>query len=79
MNTMRLFTASWCKPCSTVKDYIAERNITDIEIVDIETEQGDKTRRELGIRGIPILEKDDGTLLPDSPEIIKFLGAQYAA
>lgn len=71
---MRLFSASWCGPCKTVKQYIADNKIAGVTILDADTEEHKDEFRKLGIRGIPVLETPDGTLMRESTDIIKYLG-----
>lgn len=38
---MKIYTATWCKPCNELKAWIKEHNVNDVPItfVDIDTEQ----------------------------------------
>ncbi len=69
-----LFSASWCGYCQPVKQLI-ERNELPVEIVDID-EQFDKAA-EAGVKGIPAIQLEDGTLMRESQDIIKMLKDEF--
>lgn len=70
---MKLFSAPWCTYCTPVKEYIADNNL-DVEVLNIDSPEGFKAAQSAGVKGIPALEKEDGTLMVESQEIIKYLG-----
>lgn len=67
---MKLFTATWCKFCQPVKQYIEENNM-DVEIVDIDKEVAQTI--EYSIHQIPALVMSDGTVIVESEVILSQL------
>lgn len=67
---MKLFTASWCKFCKPVKQYIEENGL-DVEIMDID-EEVDQVL-EYSITRIPALVMPDGTVIVESEVILSQL------
>ena len=65
-------------PCTTVKNYITENNI-DISILDIDSPPAKAECSKLGIKSIPTLLKNDGSLMSESKDIITYLGDLNAA
>ena len=65
-----LFTASWCNPCKELKQWLADRDI-HIDNVDIDTDN--ELIYKHGIKKVPSLLKDDGTVLVGREQIKPFL------
>lgn len=63
MDKPKLYTASWCGGCGTVKKYITDNNI-DVELVDLDIDSNRSEALALGIRNIPAM------ILPDGNKII---------
>lgn len=71
---MKLYSASWCPHCQPVKAYIEQKR-PDVEVVDIDMAPAAEINA-LGLKQIPCLQKDDGTLMYESKDILKFLGSK---
>lgn len=56
---MILYSATWCTKCRQIKNFVADH--VKIEIVDNYT---DEEIKELGLKGLPTLQTDDGELHP---------------
>lgn len=67
---MRLFTSTTCGPCTGLKQWLASKNIEDIEEYDIRDHSG--LLRSLGIRKVPTLEHK-GVIYVGNEEIRPFL------
>lgn len=67
---MKLFSAPWCKFCTPVKQKVKELGL-DVEILNIDEDID--AALEHAISQIPALVKDDGSILVESQEIIKYL------
>lgn len=70
---LTVFTAKWCKPCSTMKVHLdkllKERQSISLELVDVEKDP-DRARIE-SIKTIPTLIRDDGTRLAGAQTLEK--------
>lgn len=67
---MKLFTATWCKFCQPVKQYIID-NKMQVELLDV-----DESIEEVldnSIRQIPALVMSDGTKVLESKRILSLL------
>lgn len=71
---MKLYSASWCPHCQPVKLFIEQKKL-GVLIVDVDTVNPGKLL-EKGVTQIPCLEKDDGSLMYESKDILKFLGSK---
>lgn len=69
-----LFSASWCSNCTLPKTLIAENNLP-VDVLDID-ENFDRAA-EAGVKQIPALLLEDGTLMLESRDITKFLAEEY--
>lgn len=69
-----LFSASWCGFCAAPKQLITENDLP-VDIVDIDEQFEIATNA--GVKGIPALQLEDGTLMRESADIIAFLKEQY--
>ncbi len=76
---LQLFQAEWC-PFS----HIVRQRLTELEVdfvarqVEPEPEQRDTLERETGLRGIPVLVLDDGTVVGgDTRDILAALDERY--
>lgn len=63
-NKTLFFTAKWCPPCQVVKRMLSKQEALakKLEIVDIDTEEGEKLAVKFKVRGIPAFIHPDGTL-----------------
>lgn len=59
MDNPKLYTASWCGGCGTVKKYITDNNIS-VEIQDLDDDEIKSEALALGIRSIPCLILPNG-------------------
>ena len=59
---MKLFTANWCSQCKPVKQFIDTNNL-DVELIDVDTEEGANVASSLGIRGLPTLIDGSNTIV----------------
>ena len=59
---MKLFSAGWCKPCVAIKAHIKEKGL-DVEIVDIETEEGGAEAHKWHVRGLPSVLTNEQTVV----------------
>lgn len=73
---MRLFTASWCKPCTELKEWLAENGI-DVPIVDIDEEFEEAQR--VGIKKVPTLALDNNVIIVGNENIRPFLESSNAS
>ena len=71
----RLFTATTCPQCTPVKLLIETQNY-DVEIVNVD-EVGRDVIRELGVRALPTLQADDGSLVTSPRIIMDFLKENF--
>ena len=67
---MKLFMASWCKYCQPVKELIKTKEL-DIDIIDID--HSFELASMLRITQIPALVLEDGAVMVESQDIIKYL------
>lgn len=71
---MKLFTKQNCPACETVKKFIADANITDIQICDATNDLVVKQNMTaFGCMTFPALEGQGGRFLFPSQTIIEFL------
>ena len=66
---LKLYTAKWCGPCKSLKQWLETENIEGIEFIDIDTDEGSKEANKSGIRGIPAL--DTGYMIITTNEVIR--------
>lgn len=65
MKPFKLFVASWCRPCKKLQSHIdemeqaAELDTTRIEVIDIDTSDGNAEARNYNVQGVPTLIKLD--------------------
>lgn len=59
---IKLYGASWCAPCKSVKLLLEENNV-QYDYCDIDQEENLKALQELGVRGVPTLVKEDGSFI----------------
>lgn len=52
--TILMFTASWCAPCKTMKDFVGDR----VTMIDV-GEEPDEAQK-FGVRAVPTFVKVDG-------------------
>lgn len=71
---MRLFSATWCGYCKPVKAYVAQKR-KDVEVVNIDTLSTEEINK-LSLQQIPALQKEDGTIMYESKDILKYLGSK---
>lgn len=59
-----MFSAGWCPPCKTTKKMLAQKGNEDIadliEIVDVETPDGEKRAKKANVQTIPTFVRPDG-------------------
>lgn len=55
---IQLLTASWCRPCSSMKEFITTNNL-DVEIIDIESDLGSEMVDIYGVKSIPTFIIDE--------------------
>lgn len=67
---MKLFMASWCAYCQPVKKLIQEKSL-DVELVDID--HSFELASAHRIKQIPALLLDDGSVMLESLEIMRYL------
>ena len=76
---MKLYDLPWGPYCRRVTIYLAEKGITDIELVTLD--YGDENTPELLAKNplsyVPFLELDDGRVIVDSITIIEYLEELY--
>ncbi len=53
---MILFSAAWCNPCKSLKQWIDANNIEGIDVVDVDKDKEQVTK--FGIRSVPTLVAD---------------------
>lgn len=71
---MVLFTATWCKYCKVVKKFLDENPGIEIEICDVDKDMNLPAKH--GVRQLPALLKDDGSLMEESLDIIEYIKGQ---
>lgn len=69
-----LFSAPWCTYCTPVKKFIEQHNLP-VSIVDID--QDFEQAQAAGVRGIPALLMENGSLKTESKEIIALLKEEF--
>ena len=72
---MKLYSAVWCKYCVPIKELIQENNY-DIEILDVD-EIGRDNVKARGVKQLPTLELDDGSLMTESEVITNFIKENF--
>jgi len=55
LNSVRIFTTSWCGICRAAKDYLRSRRIAFTEIDVEQNAEGREEYRRLGGRGVPLI------------------------
>lgn len=68
---MTLFTATWCKYCQVVKRFLDENPEINITICDVDLDQS--TPASHGVKQLPALLRDDGTMMVESLDIIEYI------
>ena len=71
---MTLFSAKWCAYCQPVKQLIEDNNLP-VRVVDID-EEFDEAQA-AGVRGIPVIRLEDGTMMRESRDIINMLKGKF--
>lgn len=69
---MKIYTASWCQPCKQLKQWLSQ-NVKEIDVEFIDIDVNEQSARDAGIRGIPSLQLDDGTLITTNEKIRPYL------
>ena len=69
-----LFSAPWCTYCTPVKTLIETHNLP-VTIIDIDKDF--ESAQAAGIRGIPALRLEDGSILKESRAIIALLQEEF--
>lgn len=67
---MKLFTATWCRFCQPVKQYIID-NKMDVELIDVDEAVEESLSN--SITQIPALVMTDGTKVLESERILSLL------
>lgn len=69
-----LFGASWCEPCKTLKKALAESEFTDgLDYIFHDIDESMDAAKANGVRGIPALVLEDGTVVTSVAKIIQTL------
>lgn len=68
---MTLFTATWCKHCQKVKQYL---DLNDISITICDVDKDQELPSKHGVTQLPALLRNDGTLMVESNDIITYIG-----
>ena len=71
-----LFTASWCKPCKELKQWLINHNMT-LEHIDIDV--APELAIEAGVKQVPAMLLDNTELLTGREEIKPYLEEHYEA
>jgi thiol-disulfide isomerase/thioredoxin len=69
MKRVKVFSASWCGPCKLLKGEVLpslEKEGWSVEIIDIDTDEGQELSVKFGVRGIPTCFVYDGDELIDT-------------
>jgi len=78
---MRLYDAAIAPNPRRVRWLMAEKGITDIEVVPVSIPEGEHKRPEYlakaGVANLPMLEMDDGTAITESIAICRYLESRY--
>lgn len=69
-----LFSAPWCAYCQPVKQLI-EKNNLPVAVVNIDEDF--ESASNAGVRGIPAILLEDGTLKTESKDIITMLKEEF--
>ena len=70
---MILFTAEWCPHCTKVKDAIGE-DYPEVSICDVDSDFDTPLKH--GVKQLPALLKENGTLMVESNDIIEYIKGQ---
>lgn len=70
----KLFTASWCVNCKPIKTLI-EHGGYEVEVIDVD--QCPDLVRDSGVRSVPSLLLDDGSLVVGSTKIQTVIKEKY--
>lgn len=57
---IKLYGAAWCKPCSNAKQLLTAKNV-EFEFIDVD--ENAQLVKDMGIKTIPVLVKDNGDML----------------
>lgn len=71
---MKLFTASWCKPCGVVKQEL-DKFQHSVDIIDIE--ENTVATRAAGVRSVPSLLLGDGNVVTGVDNILQAIREAY--
>ena len=71
---MKLFTASWCNPCTVVKEELAKFQHS-VDIIDIEANIA--LARASGVRTVPSLMLGNGEVVTGVENILKAIREAY--
>ncbi len=78
---MKLFSAPQAPNPRRVVMVMAEKGITDIDVINVDLMKGDNLSAEFRARNplckVPVLELDDGTCISESAAIIRYLESLY--
>ena len=78
---MKLYDAAIAPNPRRVRWLMAEKGITDIEVVPVSIPEGEHKRPEYlakaGVANLPMLEMDDGTAITESIAICRYLESRY--
>ena len=78
---MKLFTSQRAPNPRRVRWVMAEKGLTDVEIVEVDLLSGQhrtpEYRAKVGVPHVPALELDDGTTISESVAICRYLEALY--
>jgi len=65
------FTAAWCQPCKALAKRLESFNITDLEVIDIDTPEAKELVAKYNIRSVPTIVIDSGD------EVSSYVGANF--
>lgn len=71
-NSLVLFSADWCSSCTPVKKVIEQKRYP-VNVLSIDSDEGEHAAHAAGVRQIPALQLEDGTLLTESNAILNIL------
>lgn len=80
MSELRVFKASWCRPCKALEPTLKELQSEGYNIVFVDVDEHGDMAQKFGVRGVPTMIKLDGeevkgTLVGNKSkgEILKFI------
>lgn len=72
MQKFKLFSASWCNPCSVLKKWVVSKELGErVEVVDID--QHPELVAKHRVRGVPCLVGSDNELVTGLENIKRYL------